>query len=93
MVFTGSNGNSIFLPAVGYSNDGWLDGYGKYGSYWTNEMGDVDIPLVTSNFDTVAIYDATLSAKCFDFDPFNHSSIRIVYRYHGLSVRAVRSTK
>ena len=93
MVFTGSNGNSIFLPAVGYSNDGWLDGYGTYGSYWTNEISDVNIPLVTSNHDTVAVYDATLGAKCFDFDSFNYSSIRTVYRYHGLSVRAVRSTK
>lgn len=33
---TGSNGNSIFLPAAGYRNNDSLNGVGTYGNYWSS---------------------------------------------------------
>ena len=35
---TGSNGNSIFLPAAGYMRAGTLNDAGSYGSYWTSSL-------------------------------------------------------
>lgn len=32
---TGSNGNSIFIPAAGWRRNSLLDGAGSYGSYWS----------------------------------------------------------
>ena len=37
-LFTASNGNSLFLPAVGYRNDGSLYGAGSYGYYWSSSL-------------------------------------------------------
>ncbi len=37
--FTGSNGNSIFLPAAGYFHDGSLDVAGSFGFYWSSSLG------------------------------------------------------
>jgi formylglycine-generating enzyme required for sulfatase activity len=37
---TGTNGNSIFLPAAGYRYDMDLDGEGTYGRYWTASLDD-----------------------------------------------------
>ena len=36
---TGSNGNSIFLPAAGYRNDTSLDMAGYWGCYWSSSSG------------------------------------------------------
>ena len=36
--FTGSNGNSIFIPAAGYCTDGSVDGVGKYGYVWSSSL-------------------------------------------------------
>ncbi len=36
--FTGPNGNSIFLPAAGYYNDGSLNVAGSYGHYWSSSL-------------------------------------------------------
>ena len=35
---TGSNGNSIFLPAAGYRNNSGLSGAGSYGNYWSSSL-------------------------------------------------------
>lgn len=37
-LFIGSNGNSIFLPAAGYSYDGELFNAGSFGSYWSSSL-------------------------------------------------------
>ena len=34
--FTGTNGNSVFLPAAGYVGSGMLDYVGMYGDYWSS---------------------------------------------------------
>jgi len=93
MLFTGPNGNSIFLPAAGYSADGFLDGFGTYGSYWTNSLSNIDIKLTNSSDDVYATLDTSYGAKCFDFSSINYLGVRIVPRYHGLSIRAVHSAK
>ena len=89
MLFTGSNGNSILLPAAGYSNDGWLDGFGKEGRYWASQLGNG--PICNSNFEV--LMDTTYSAMFFTFVPEHFSAISNAPRYYGLSVRAVRSPK
>ena len=44
LLFTGSNGNSIFLPAAGYRNDSDVNGIdfalvaGYFGSYWSSSL-------------------------------------------------------
>jgi uncharacterized protein (TIGR02145 family) len=35
---TGPNGNSIFLPAAGYMNEGTLYNLGSYGYYWSSSL-------------------------------------------------------
>ena len=35
---TGPNGNSIFLPAAGYMNGGYLGGVGSYGYCWSSSL-------------------------------------------------------
>ncbi|MBQ6276194.1 MAG: hypothetical protein IJK62_05760, partial [Bacteroidales bacterium] len=37
-LFTGPNGNSIFLPAAGYRYDSSLGGAGSYGDYWSSSL-------------------------------------------------------
>ena len=37
-LFTGSNGNSIFLPAAGYRDDGDLYSAGSFGSCWSSSL-------------------------------------------------------
>jgi len=37
-LFTGPNGNSIFLPAAGYRDDGSLRNAGSYGHYWSSSL-------------------------------------------------------
>ena len=37
--FTGSNGNSIFIPAAGNCGNGSVDGVGKYGCVWSSSLG------------------------------------------------------
>ena len=40
---TGSNGNSIFLPAAGYMDEGTLLDAGAIGGYWSSSLS-TDIP-------------------------------------------------
>ncbi|MBR1834105.1 MAG: hypothetical protein IJ785_01145 [Bacteroidales bacterium] len=90
---TGPNGNSIFLPAAGYSCDGWLEQFGELGCYWTNALGDTEMELANSSHEVFAVMDATLAAKCFEFASVSYSSVRNVFRYEGMSVRAVFPTR
>ena len=39
---TGPNGNSIFLPAAGYMDEGTLYNAGSYGVYWSSSLRTVD---------------------------------------------------
>lgn len=48
---TGTNGNSIFLPAAGYRYNGSLRSAETYGRYWANSISD----------------DNPSKAKCYDF--------------------------
>ena len=41
--FTGSNGNTLFLPAAGYRWGGDLDLAGSFGDYWSSSL-DIDNP-------------------------------------------------
>ena len=38
-LFTGPNGNSIFLPAAGFRNGSELNYAGSYGLYWSSSLG------------------------------------------------------
>ena len=37
-LFTGNNGNSLFLPAASCCNNGNVDGVGSYGYYWSSSL-------------------------------------------------------
>ena len=57
LLFTASNGNSLFLPAAGYRSNSSLNGAGSYGDYWSSSLG-TDTPGL---------------AWGFDFDSFNYN--------------------
>ena len=68
-----SNGNSIFLPVVGYRCDSLLHNAIDYGYYWSSSL-DTDRPHY---------------AYCMYFDSGSVSSMFGSFRYYGLSVRPV----
>ena len=69
--YTGSNGNSIFLPAVGFrTNSGYDSSYGTHGYYWSSTSCSV-----SSDAYSLAFNSSHTNTS-------NHGS-----RYHGLSVR------
>lgn len=68
-----SNGNSIFLPVVGYRCDSLLHDAINYGYYWSSSL-DTDSPHY---------------AYCMYFDSGSVSSMFGSVRYYGLSVRPV----
>jgi hypothetical protein len=43
-LFTGTNGNSLFLPAAGFRWDSSLNDAGSYGYYWSSSLG-TDLPI------------------------------------------------
>ena len=72
-LFTGPNGNSIFLPAAGYRYGSSLYDAGSHGYYWSSSL-DTDYP-----------YDAWyLNFGSDDYYMGNYG-----LRYYGLSVRPV----
>ena len=74
-LFTGTNGNNLFLPAAGDRTDSELYGDGRDGSYWSSSLR-TDYPCI---------------AWSFDFDPYGQGMHDYYYyRYEGYSVRAVR---
>jgi hypothetical protein len=72
--FTGSNGNSLFLPAAGLRGDSSLYGDGDYGYYWSSSLGT----------DPGRAWDFSFG---FGSD-YQYAGSGI--RYYGYSVRAVR---
>ena len=56
-LFTAANGNSLFLPAAGYRDEGSLYCAGSYGDYWSSSLG-TDYPR---------------SAWCFGFSSGDYS--------------------
>ena len=71
--FTGSNGNSIFIPAAGNCGNGSVDGVGKYGRVWSSSL--------STSYHSYAWDMGFGSGDCSIGD--------YVYRYGGLSVRGV----
>ncbi|MBR3472762.1 MAG: hypothetical protein IKH22_09310 [Prevotella sp.] len=59
---TGANGNSIFLPAVGYRSDSTLNGVGSHGDYWSRALVESgpyhawDLYFFSSHFDALTYY-------------------------------------
>lgn len=76
VLFTASNGNSIFLPAAGLIRNDFLDDDCQYGCYWSSSLR---MELPNQAWD---VY--------FDFYPGNCGVGNILYRYAGLSIRPVR---
>ena len=72
--FTGSNGNSLFLPAAGYRWGSSLNVAGSYGSYWSSSLYS-GIPS--------AAWD-------FSFDSGDQDVYSLDRRSYGFTVRAVR---
>lgn len=75
--FTASNGNSIFLPAVGFRHEGGIFNYGQYdgmGFYWTSSRSE-NTPIKAWNV-------------FFNSEEF---VLRESFRLFGLSIRPVRS--
>ena len=50
MLFTSSNGESIFLPAAGENNENGIEAIGSYGIYWSNHCNSDD-PMNAILFD------------------------------------------
>ncbi|MCQ2227286.1 MAG: fimbrillin family protein [Bacteroidales bacterium] len=71
--FTGSNGNSIFLPAAGSRDNGGLSGEGSYGYYWSSSLYEND-----------SYRGGGLNFRNDGFNPWSDNG-----RYYGRSVRPV----
>lgn len=73
VLFVSENGNSLFLPAVGYRYEGDLLFPGSNGRYWTSsrESGDYN------------------EAKCFYFGPQDSGGTGTSERCRGFSIRPV----
>jgi hypothetical protein len=78
LLYTASNGNSIFLPAAGYRYGSSIGGSKSYGQYWTSSLG------TDYQYNARKIYFYR-SGSSFNYYIYNS------YRSYGLSVRAVRS--
>ena len=77
---TGPNGNSIFLPAVGYYDDNQLDSNGTCGYYWSSSLCDDDTEIAYRMF--------------FDKGGFFSSGgcdIDTEERFYGMAVRPVKN--
>ena len=71
-LFTGPNGNSIFLPAAGYRYDSELLDAGSYGYYWSSSLG-TDYPSNAWNLD---VYSGNYSM--YNDDRYYGHSVRPV---------------
>ena len=69
-----TNGNSIFLPAAGYRGKTSLNDAGNAGYYWSSSLDESTI-----NNDAWKVY----------FNSISRSWLTGIYRFNGLSVRAV----
>lgn len=75
ILFTASNGNSLFLPAAGFRSDDDLNYVGAIGYYWSS----------------ILCPSPPCTAWYFDFVSYSHSLDYGILRNCGQSVRAVRS--
>jgi hypothetical protein len=73
--FTGSNGNSIFIPAAGFCDESLLSGIGMYGLLWSSSLNDG--------------YDDYARGLYFNYDGDVDESGNL--RYYGQSVRGVQA--
>ena len=73
--FAGSNGNSIFMPAVGYCDESLLASIGMEGDYWSSNLSGGD-----------GVYAGGLSFS-YDDEAVGSSTSR----YYGRSVRGVQA--
>lgn len=73
-LFTGTNGNQIFLPAAGYRDGAKLKSAGSYGDYWSSNLYSSGFPA---------------RANLLGFGP-NDLNVYYKERYFGLTVRPVR---
>lgn len=80
LLFTASNGNTLFLPATGYKDEGWLWDAGR-GYYWTSLLSSDDLNY---SDDPTAVWQ-------FMFDSGWNSMMNGGWnRVNGAPVRAVR---
>lgn len=47
-IFTGANGNTLFLPAAGFRHNSYLDGVSGRGLYWSSSLSMYDPPYARS---------------------------------------------
>lgn len=73
-LFTASNGNSLFLPALGYAKDNSLMQNGTNGCYGSNSLNP----------------DEPYSSKGYNFDSKGSNIGEHYLRYYGRTIRAVR---
>ncbi len=59
-LFTGNNGNTLFLPASGYCRDGNVYGVGSYGIYWSSSLDPSGSPTLARG---MGIYSNTCSSS------------------------------
>jgi len=78
--FTGTNGNSIFIPAAGYLEGDGSNNAGSMGFYWSSTLRTDGYPNTAWQLE---INQGTARAT-------NSTGY---HRYYGLPVRAVRSAK
>ena len=74
MLFTGPNGNSIFLPAAGGRYDTKIEHVRSGGYYWSSSL----------NLEVSSTY-----ALCIQLDRNNHIGVDVVDRQNGKSIRPV----
>lgn len=76
ILFTASNGNTLFLPATGYQQGNFFYGVGNHANYWSSTVNT----------------DNSCYADVFFLNSSGHSySLNNCYRYYGQPVRPVYS--
>jgi hypothetical protein len=76
-LFTGNNGNTLFLPAAGYYSNSSLSHPGDYGRYWSSTLALISPRAIQIYFKLISGGDALYIGETF-------------FRYYGCSVRPVR---
>lgn len=92
MIGKGPNGNLIFFPATGYSNENGIWYKNNEGDYW---CGDLCNPSKHdhSNYDPAVIEDSGnyRRANCYSFSKTDDISSGCTQRYLGYAVRPIKS--
>lgn len=73
MEFTGTNGNTLFVPFAGYASNGSVNNTGNNGSVWSASLGDKDVN----------------NAFNLNVDDKGEANLNNNNRYIGFSVRGV----